>query len=576
MDFEAFSNEFLFDLKNNDNHALTLLDDNSMLIEEYFGTDDNLMTLDSFTKDLGKIVIETGRGKFGIIESALEHTAMTTVYNHFINSDVMIRAFQMCNKYAVKWLQTMQINPYVQDEQGRNALMFVVQNSQWNSYIKQYASDERCISQIDNNGRNVLFYCVRNLSGMMELMKYNVNVNQQDCDGNNILLYCCKNEIYDTFNYLVNHGVDVDAIDFDERTVAMHLAIRGKYYHFPILDMNGCNFCYMNLGGETVLSLLLNQMYGPEGDKDDMFNKYTRTLRALVSTNCNFNVPIDDDENTALMVMLLVNDFNTFNFVLQFAKNVDLSITNRYGESATSLFIKNKRSNLFPNVIKHPSFDFNYVDPIYGNNILMLSAITQPLFVTEIIKRTPRLIEDVNNKGETALMLACKADQNNSVCSLLNYNFTYHFLDINAQDHLGNTALYYAVARQNPIITFYLMEKEADCQIKNNQGKSALELARELGDPYVLDALEGRISANTIGKIQSLYRGKEGGDLTVSRGIEEYLYYCIGNQAYSNFELTKNMIKTEKSNYKSVVPKTGSKDEILAIVFIGLIIVSFI
>jgi len=570
MDFEAFSNEFLFDLKNNDNHALTLLDDNSMLIEEYFGTDDNLMTLDSFTKDLGKIVIETGRGKFGIIESALEHTAMTTVYNHFINSDVMIRAFQMCNKYAVKWLQTMQINPYVQDEQGRNALMFAVQKAQWNPYIKEYALNEKCVNQVDKNGRSALFYAVRNLSGLMELMKYDVNVNIQDCDGNNVLLYCCKNEIYSTFEYLVKNKVDVNAVDRDGRTVAMYLAIQGKCTLIPVLHSNNCDFNYMNIKGETVLSLLLNQMYGPEADK--CFKMYIRTLIALISTKAvNFNMPIDEDENTPLMIMLLVNDFSTFNFVIKFAKDVDLSVKNKYGESVTSLFIKNRKGALVRNVINHSTFDYAYVDPIYKNNVLMLTAITQPLYVADVLKSRPRTLNEVNIKGENALMLACKANQISAALSLINHNLHYHSLDINAQDQMGNTALYYAVARQNPIIAYHLMEKGANSQIKNLQGKSAMDLAYELGDTNVLDVLQGRMTANTIKKIDPLYRGKEGGDLTMLKEIEEYLYYCIGTSAYANFELTENMIKTERSQYKEIESKIKSDNNgIEVLILFGL------
>jgi ankyrin repeat protein len=569
MNFESFANEFLYNLRKDDKQAISILNNNIKIVQEYLGDDANPKTMDHFVQDLVQIVIQTHKGKFGVIESALKHQAMANVYYHFKNSDVLIKAFQIENKHAIKWLFSMQVSPYVQDDDGRNALMFAAQNSQWNNYIEQFATDTKCINQVDKYGRNALFYALNNIGGLMELMKYDIDINHQDCEGNNVLLYCCKNDIYNSLKFLVNNNVDVNAIDHEERTIAMYLAIKGKHSFISILHSKGCDFNYMNSKGETVLSLLLQQMYGPESDKNGMYTMYVRTIIALVFTDCNFNVPVDEDENTPLMVFLLVNDLDTFRFVVKFNKTVDLSIKNRNGENATSLFIKNKKGNLFHKVIYHPTFDLKYVDPIYRNNILMLTAITHSIFIPKILEYKPGLLNEVNIKGENALIVACKANKNDSVITLMNQCSNYS-LDINCQDCLGNTALHYAVAHQNPVLVYHLMQHGADSIRKNYEGKSAFDLAMTLGDPHVLEALHGRMTTDLLKKITPLYQGEDKRNPMIAREVEEYLYSCGSITSYSNFEMTKSMLKTEKSHYQSKENEIVKDYSINDLVLLGL------
>ncbi|OUM69286.1 hypothetical protein PIROE2DRAFT_21714, partial [Piromyces sp. E2] len=86
--------------------------------------------------------------------------------------------------------------------------------------------------------------------------------------------------------------------------------------------------------------------------------------------------------------------------------------------------------------------------------------------------KKPELINGINSKGESALIIASKANNIDSVNYILKCN-----TDVNHQDHLGNTALHYAVSCQNPVIIYHLIKAGADCNLKNNQGKSASDLA---------------------------------------------------------------------------------------------------
>jgi len=76
---------------------------------------------------------------------------------------------------------------------------------------------------------------------------------------------------------------------------------------FQTLQSFHCNFNYVNERGESVLSLLSKQKYIPKFVRKNKFDKYIFTLVSLLFTNCNFNMPVDEDGNTVLVVNNMEN-----------------------------------------------------------------------------------------------------------------------------------------------------------------------------------------------------------------------------------------------------------------------------
>ncbi len=121
-------------------------------------------------------------------------------------------------------------------------------------------------------------------------------------------------------------------------------------------------------------------------------------------------------------------------------KGTDCSARNREGDSALHVAVKN-------------STDTGLLE-------LLLSHCNQ---------------KDLDAKGRNALQIACLySDSVNVVESLLE-----HF-DVNSKDSNGNTPLMYSVqSSANPVeITEYLLAKGAKAELKNNSGKTALDLGR--------------------------------------------------------------------------------------------------
>jgi len=209
----------------------------------------------------------------------------------------------------------------------------------------------------------------------------------------------------------------------------------------------------------------------------------------------------------------MANDHHSFNYVCDKCDHVDYSLKNKNGESVTSLYMKSKNSK-FLNIVKSPKFDIDYTDPTNGNNVLMLSVMTRPYHITEILEKKPDLLHEINHKGENALILACKTNNYESVETLLNYPV---HLNINCQDAKGNTALHYAIECQNPYIVQKLIEKEADQQLKNFNDQSSYDLAMELGDKTILESLKGHLTTEESSQI------KENDASKALKDIEEYL-----------------------------------------------------
>ncbi|OUM70314.1 hypothetical protein PIROE2DRAFT_66711, partial [Piromyces sp. E2] len=118
---------------------------------------------------------------------------------------------------------------------------------------------------------------------------------------------------------------------------------------------------------------------------------------------------IDEVGNTPIMFFLMIEDFIAVNFILSYCKDVDLSIKNKNGISASALALKIKDENvLIDQIFMHQTFDKQFVDP-YNNNLLMYSVLTDnPYMFIKILNENPKSIAQVNNNKENFVILATK------------------------------------------------------------------------------------------------------------------------------------------------------------------------
>jgi len=544
MDFENFETNLLLDIKNKNKKCLNNINKNRELIQANLGEDSDPRQIDKFVKQLNIAILQLK--KFKLVEEILRHPLFKKVYEVFRNSDILIEACKVKKIDTTKWLLTMDINPCVQDDDGMTALMHACKCTGLEFVVRQLMENEKCLHTIDKNGDNALFHALNNNAAILELIKTDIDVNYICSSGEPLFMYCCKNDIFTPISALTtSKNLDINIVDKAGRTPAMYLAEKGRDTEFIYLAKRNCDFNYRNYNNECVLSILIKNLYH---DFNNLFAQYIRILSILTHNNCNFNLPVDDTGNSALMVFLIVRDYYTAYYVARYSRSIDLSIKNDYGESPSSLCLKLKdNTNVIETFSKHPTFDFDYVDPNTRNTMLMLCSMTDQPFISDIIENNVNITNEVNNRNENALILATKFGKERAVKTLLQ-----HSIFVNQQDYLGNTALYYAVDIQNTKLIKLLLCNNADMNIKNLDGKSALDLAYEDGNKNVLNAL---MNPNVYTKTDiDQNHDVEFNPEIKYRETYEYLYPSINNY-YNQFKITYPMECLEKSIYTGEIKK---------------------
>jgi len=554
MEFTDFANEFFNDIKANNKSCIKAIEKNSELIEVNIGSDGNPKTIDKFIQNFNEcLILQCEEKKFKLFETILRHSSMKYVLESFQKSSILVNACKLYSKDRntkpmIKWLLTMDMDLCAQDEDGMTALMYAVKHNKLLSIVQYIIKNEpSSLNLIDKNGENALFHSLGQIDILNELLRTDIDINHKNNKSETVLIYCCKYDIFEPIQYLtVRKDIDVNDIDGEERTAAMYLTEKARNIELRSLNKRYCNYNYINKKNESVMSILVNKLYEPkETRKFGYFRSYITILTSLVHFNCNFDAPVDEDGNTAIMAFVIVNDFNTFYYVMSYNKNFNLSTKNKYGESASSLAVKCENKNMYLKLMmKNPTFDYEYVDPQTGNTMLMLLNISDPNYVGKILENNINVINCVNHKKENALIIAAKADNRKSLFELLQRG-----INVNQQDILGNTALHYAVMTKNKFYIKQLLSNQADVHIKNNEGKSPLDLdSTILSNDYSNDSDNNDIKNKKVVKFD--------------KELEEYLYPCITN-TFNGFVLDYSLIKIERDYYGELLEKINLKYEFL-------------
>lgn len=369
-----------------------------------------------------------------------------------------------------------------------------------------------------------------------------------------ILIEACKEEKINTIYWLVSINVDVNLTDKNEKTAIMYLVDQGNSKELEFLLSKGANVNFINKSFESALSILLNNLKIKKCD-EVIFNKI---LDLLNKSHCDFNIPIDQYQNTAFMELLM---FDNPIHIINIAKkklSIDFSIKNKYGENVSSLLVKLNNNILISNLMNNPSFDFGYRDQLSGNSLLMLSAISQPMLLEKLIKMNSFNINELNNKNENALILATKAGCISNVKMLLKKN-----INCNHQDDLGNTALHYAVQLDDPYLVS-ILKKRIDCKILNKKGLSpkseeALRNSNEIVKKIMLKGYTIDIEKNNFELPKIAYKlFKETFEYLSPRVSEDYITYPI-----------EEILKNASVPY---YPVFQDKKKLLADLFLGFFV----
>jgi len=511
-----------------------------------------------FLNNLNDIILNN-KDSFNLIEMVLKHNLFNDVLAEFRESDILINACKLENIPAIKWLMTMDISPYVQDENRMTALMHAAEHPKLQFVVEELIKDNNEYIHItDKNGETALFHAVDNPDILEKLIYCNIDINYQNNNNESVLLYCCKNNKEKAINKLVDKSsrINYDITDNEGRTAPMYL-LDYEYLDtlFVVLKRKTFNINYYNTkNNESFVSLLVKKyqdmfinkkFYEIHCSKKDKITLYGSIFSMSITyPDCDFNVPIDNDGNTAIMYFMMIKDYIMTSFILSDNKNIDLSIKNKHGVSASllSTFINKEEPYLIKAFLDHKTFDTQYTDKL-NNNLLIYSVMSNnPNMFSKFVNE--KSINHLNENKENAVIIASKLGflENVSSYSIRNVN-------INQQDYLGNTAMYYAIKLKDKYAINLLAYNNADINIKNNEGVSANDLVQELNEKDIIKILNKPIPAHEMKK-KLENSNKSFLFMKKKKNTDEKLEEYIKNYQINNYQDVYNTIIKSVCTYE--------------------------
>jgi len=347
MDFEQFEIEFLALLEENNKKCIDVIEKNEKLIMENLINSQDMVLIQNFIFKLEEVVLSLK--KFKLIEKALKHTLFKVILTHFKKSDILIRACQNNNNIdLIKWLLTMDIDLYLQDIYGMTALMYAVQHYSLIFVIKHIL--KKCSNDIlnitDNNGNNALFHGIYNINILNMLLDTKIDYHHINNDNENILLYCCKMDKYNSVKPLLKLDIDTNMTNNVGKTAAMYLVENNRYLQLrEIVKTKHIDVNYKNKYDETLVTVYLKKYYTDSCTNEYnfiiksnyyMFKNKASTFLELIQLGCDFNVVMDEEGNTPILFLLLIEDYVSANYLLNKCQ-IDVSVRNIHEVNALML-----------------------------------------------------------------------------------------------------------------------------------------------------------------------------------------------------------------------------------------------
>jgi len=576
MDFSEFKSSLLNGIKNNNKNSIKLINNNKILVQEYFNYN-NLNYVREFIDSL-YFPILAEKKKFKVIENVLKNPSMIVVLAEFRKSNILIKICEEgSNKKAIEWLLTMNMDLSVQDEKGRTAFMYAVHHWNLESVIDNFLNaNGNHLNLADNDGNTALFHASHSTPIFKKLLKSNkFDYNHINNDHENILIYCAKHDTIRSFDILMSKpDIDFNIINNVGKNLAMMLVENTRYSELKILfETKNIDVNYQNKFGENLVSLYFNkyeqQVEGELGKNYiTEFNYYkvknfANTLKTLISIGCDFNCPIDGDGNTPAMAFMFMEDYVSLQYLLENC-DIDLSIKNKYGIDAAylSLFLKsevfdnldyNKQNilkhisykSLKQTISKNKGFNFNYMDNNNNNLVIYGLVHNDPLTMDYIDSISPKLLFEKNNKNENAIIVATKLGRDEELEYILSKisGDKEREIHVNTQDYIGNTALHYAVLLKNKYAINLLMNNKANPNIQNNSELSPLTLSENIEENIITDLLLNPIPVSEMKK--QIEKQKYFSAVKIKSSNEKINTYIINYRINASQEDYNNFLKND-------------------------------
>lgn len=168
------------------------------------------------------------------------------------------------------------------------------------------------------------------------------------------------------------------------------------------------------------------------------------------------------------------------------AQRFDVNARDKWGGTALTSAAYRGHESIVKLLLTAPSIDVNMKGK-WGNTALMNAANMGRENVVKLLLAVPRINVNIQSDSQSTALLDALSGKNENIVKLL---LQMPGINVNAQNNQGDTALIYAVEMQNKRFVQLLLESGADPKIKNEESKTALDLAKPKFKPIFKELIE--------------------------------------------------------------------------------------
>ncbi|CAG9817822.1 unnamed protein product [Phaedon cochleariae] len=357
-------------------------------------------------------------------------------------------------------------------------------------------------NETDSSGKTCVHYTVSrgHQSILLLLLNFSVNLNAIDNDGNSPLHLACLNGQENCVKALIySSKINIDCCNALGET-PLHLAtICGYYEIVKILLENGASPFVKNKRNQAPLDVV------PDYYIKEMFRKSISNHR--VSPEEFRKVDKNDSISQPAPIEEKIENFRKIDLLLKAIESNDLPLTNFYlGFHSNSKIQKydcchplctcnnckrNTEEHFFETDIE--SMNINICD-MNGYTPLHVAAKFGRTEILRLLLDSGALVDVKTNNLHTPLHLACINNRTQIVKELLKCGDC----KVDELDTEGNTSLFYACENNNMEIVKMLLLSGADCNIRNNAGKSAFQHCEENMQYRLMKILNSNMNSSIV------------------------------------------------------------------------------
>eukprot|EP01038_Epipyxis_sp_PR26KG_P005332 gene5332-7399_t len=391
---------------------------------------------------------------------------------------------------------------------GRTALHLLCMANDRFEIVRELIYAKADFNLLDEHGCSPLFYASKFgcVESVQLLIQSGAKVNAVNYDGVSSLQVAASNNHIDIVLCLINASAEINTADKDG-TSPLFIAVEQNYIEIVhVLILAGAIINHVNSIGIAplivatqrnaieIMTMLLNwdtdvniaDDYGCTSTWIAAKEGYLEILQLLIRFNADINIA-DDDGYTPLHVASKLGNVNVMLLLLSAGADVNIA-DNENGYTALYLSVKNNHIEATQLLLEY-SADINKPDT-NGVTPLLASIENGNLQILQFLlinNANPDLVDDY---GCYSIWMTVMNDQHDMLEELIKYK-----TNLNIQDVNKNTPFMISYKKCQFDVMRRLMIENADLNIPNKQGLSALHIACTDEDDHMVEfLLTGRVN----------------------------------------------------------------------------------